>query len=170
MIIIFKSEKLPKSQVGLVSRDERRRPSGTDWIDIISFGFFILMVGMVWIISPKFHDEVTSFVNDFRFENLTGNVGFPAPVNNHPVLYTAIMQLCLVVGVFQIVILALRFLFHESVERKAGTISGMTFFFSAAFFLNMLAGGSIGWFGFIAGLIISVGLTIIASSVVRLFR
>ena len=149
---------------------ERRRSPVTDWIDVISFGFFIVMVGVIWVITPNFLDEVTSFVKDFRFEDVTGNMFFPAPVSNHLVLYTAIMQLCLVVGLLQIIILALRFIFQEALEKKAGTISSMTFFFSVAFFLNMLASGSIGWFGFIAGLIISVGLTIIASSVVRLFR
>jgi small-conductance mechanosensitive channel len=93
-----------------------------------------------------------------------------APKESHPVVYTAAMQFCLVFGVFQIAVLVLRFIFHDSVNRKSGTISNIAFWFSTGFFLNMLVSKSISWFGFLAGLVISIGLAVIASSVVKLFK
>ena len=80
------------------------------------------------------------------------------------------MQFCLAFGVSQIVILILRLIFHDSLDKKSGTVFGIAFWFSTGFFLNMLANESIGWFGFLAGLIISIGLAIIASSLVKLFK
>jgi len=80
------------------------------------------------------------------------------------------MQFCLVFGAFQVLILILRFIFHDSLDKKGGTISNVAFWFSTSFFLNMLANKSIDWLGFLAGFIISVGLAIIASSLVKLFK
>jgi predicted Kef-type K+ transport protein len=80
------------------------------------------------------------------------------------------MQFCLVFGVFQIVILALRFVFRDSVERKAETVSGVVFWLGVAVFLGLLANGSLGWFSFIAGFVVSVGLSVVARNIVRLFR
>ena len=71
-------------------------------------------------------------------------------------------------GVFQIVVLILRFIFHDSVDKKSGTVSGIAFWFSTGFFLNMLANESIVWFGFLAGLIIIIGLMIVVSSLIKL--
>jgi hypothetical protein len=156
-------------------RDEkssRYRSRETEWIGLLSFGFFVLALGFIWIITPNFSDEIVSFSKDFTQHsvNITGSARLPAPVNNHPVLYTAIMQLAVALAVFQIVVLALRFVYHDSIHRKASTISSIAFWFAAAFFLNMLASATIGWFAFVAGLIICVGVAIIVSHIVRLFR
>jgi len=115
---------------------------------------------------------VRDFFEGFHLQNVTENIVFPAPEHqyNHLEVYTAAMQFCLIFGAFQIVILALRFVLHESLNRKAETLSGITFWFSAGFFLYMLASKTIGWFGFLAGLIISVGLMIITSSIIKLLR
>lgn len=156
-------------------RDEkgrRHRSRETEWIGLMSFGFFVLALGFIWIITPSFSDEIVSFTKDFtsHYANVTGNVRLPAPASNHAVFYTAIMQLTIALAAFQIVVLALRFAYHESIERKASTISSFAFWVAAAFFLNMLANATIGWFAFVAGLIICVGLAITVSHIVRLFR
>jgi hypothetical protein len=80
------------------------------------------------------------------------------------------MQFCLIFGGFEIVILVLRLAFHESIGRMADAVSGMAFWFSAGYFLSLLANQSIGWFSFIVGIIISAGLAIVATSIFKLFR
>lgn len=147
-----------------MTRGKEWRSEGTDWLSIVSFGFFLALLGVIWMITADCSSEVVDFIKDL-FKNTEG---LPAPDYPHPVVYTAATQFCLAFGVFQIVILALRFLLRESVDRKAGTISGIVFWLGAGFFLNMLAVGDIGWFGFLAGLIICVGLLIIVSSLVKL--
>ena len=152
--------------------ENEKRLKGTDWLGIFSFGFFLILFGTIWIITPNSTEEVVNFFKDFHLENVTENIVFPAPKHeyNHLVVYTAAMQFCFIFGAFHIVILALRFVFHEPLDRKSGTISGMVFWLIAGFFLSMLASQTIGWFSFLAGLIISAGLTIIVSSIVKLFR
>ena len=149
---------------------KKRYSRSTGWLSTLSFGFFLILLGAIWIITPNFSSKVIDFVKDFHLEHLTEHIVLPAPKESHPVVYTAAMQFCLVFGAFQIVILVLRFIFHDSVNRKSGTISNIAFWFSTGFFLNMLVNKSIGWFGFLAGLIISIGLAIIASSAVKLFK
>jgi len=142
----------------------------TGWLSTLSFGFFLILFGVIWIITPNFSSEVIKFVKGFHLEPLTEHVVLPAPKESHPVVYAAAMQYCLVFGVFQIVILVLRFILRDSLDKKSGTISNVAFWFSTSFFLNMLANEPTRWFGFLAGLIISIGLAIIASSVVKLFK
>jgi len=151
-----------------MAENEKKRLEGTDLLSLLSFGFFLAIFGAIWMITPNFTDEVTSFFTDFQLANVTENITFPAPKASHPVVYTAAMQFCFIFGTFQIVILAMRFVLHESLNRKADTLSGMAFWFSAGSFLYMLANETISWFGFIGGLIVSVGLLIVTSSIVKL--
>lgn len=146
----------------------RRRDTG--WIGILSFGLFVLALGLVWMLTPNSYDEVVSFTKDFHLKNVTEHIALPAPINNHPVLYTALMQLSIAIGIIEIVILSLRFAFHETLDKKADTIGGIGFWFGVAFFLNMLANGALSWFGFIASIIVCVGLLVILSNIVKLFR
>jgi len=146
----------------------RRRDTG--WIGILSFGLFVLALGFVWMLTPNSYDEVVSFIKDFHLKNVTAHIVLPAPSNNHPLLYTALMQLCIAVGIIEIVILSLQFAFHETLDKKADTIGGIGFWFGAAFFLNMLANGALSWFGFIATIIVCVGLLVVLSNIFKLFR
>jgi hypothetical protein len=151
----------------MAGRGERHHRD-VDWLGLVSFGFFLILVGTIWMVIPNFTDEVADFFKDFHLVNVTEHIAFPAPVQSHPVVYMAAMQFCFVFGIFQIIILALRFIFHEPLSRKAETVSGVAFWFAADLFLYMLVNEAIGWFGFIAGIIISVGLAITASSIVKL--
>jgi len=149
---------------------KKRYSRSTGWLSTLSFGFFLILFGLIWIITPNFSSRVIDFAKDFHLEHLTEHLLLPAPKESHPVVYTAAMQFCLVFGAFQIVILVLRFIFHDSLDKKSGTISNITFWFSTSFFLNMLVNEPTRWFGFLAGLIVSIGLAIIASSLVKLFK
>ncbi|MEM3627188.1 MAG: hypothetical protein QXZ25_04105 [Candidatus Bathyarchaeia archaeon] len=145
-----------------------RSPRGADWLGLVSSGFFLVLVGTIWMANPNFTDKMINFFKDFRLTNVTEHVAFPAPAHNHPAVYAPAMQFCFVFGIFQVVILALRFVFHEPLSRKAETASGVAFWFAAGSFLYMLLNEAIGWFGFISGVIISVGLAMTISSIVRL--
>ncbi len=149
-----------------------RRPRGTDWLGLASFGFFVLLIGALWVFTPGLTSAVQNFVLDFELQNVTSNISLPAPVNvqDHTAVYMAVMEFCVVFGIFHVVVLALRFVFHDHIDRKADAVSGMAFWFCAAYFMNLLYGGSIGWFSFIAGVVISGGVAITASSVVKLFK
>lgn len=149
--------------------EERRRYRGMDWLGLVSFGVFLILLGMVWLATPNMGGEVEDFLMDFRFEDAAGNAVFPAPAHSHPVLYTAAAWFFFIFGAFSCVVLFLRFVYHEPVHRKSETLSGIVFWFGAALSFGMLANATIGWYGLIAGLVISLGLAVIARSLVRLF-
>jgi hypothetical protein len=166
----MKNDHLKADLVWCMVKSKNRHFKSTGWLSTLSFGFFLILFGVIWIITPNFSSKVIDFVKDFRLEHFTEHIVLPAPKESHPVVYNAAVQFCLVFGVFQIAVLVLRFIFHDSLDKKSGTISNIVFWFSTSFFLNMLVNEPTRWFGFLAGLIISIGLAIIASSLVKLFK
>jgi hypothetical protein len=154
-----------------MAESAKKRLEGTNWFGLLSFGLFLILLGAIWMTTSNLTEDVKAFVdsNNWHLENITENIAFPEPNDSHSILYTAAMQFCFIFGVLQIGILALRFVFYDSVNKKAETVSGIAFWFSISYFLNMLVNG-LSFFGFIGGLVISGGLAIVASSVVKLFR
>lgn len=151
--------------------EKGRKPrEGADWLGLVSFGFFFILVGMLWIITPNLTEKVIEFFKDFQLVNLTEHIVLPAPahINLHRVVYTAALQFCLVFGIFQIIILILRFFFGSPLSKKAEALSGAVFLLTVGFFLQMLINETIGWLGLIGGIITSAGLAIILSSVLKL--
>lgn len=151
--------------------EKKEKPrEGTDWLGLASFGFFLILLGAVWISTPNLTDEVINFFQDFELRQLTEHMIFPAPAHSHPVVYTAAMHFFIFFGCFQIIILVLRFVFHDSMRRKAETVSGIGFLFAISLFLQMLVNETIGWLGFLGGIIISAGVAVVISSLVKLLE
>lgn len=154
-----------------MAEEDKKRLKGPDWLSILSLGFFLVLLSIIWIITPNLTEQVKTFFTpeNWRLENVTENIAFPKPEHNYPKLYTAAMQFCYIFGIFHIAILALRLVLRESLDRMGGTVSSITFWLCAGFFLGMLASGTIEWFSFLAGIIISIGLVIIISSIIKLY-
>jgi len=152
--------------------NEKKASKGMDWLGILSFGFFVLLLGAMWVATPNLSEEVKTFFNpeNWRLQNVTENITFPRPERHYPVLYTAAMQFCIIFGAFQIAILALRFFLHEPLDRIEETLGGIVLWFSFSFFLNLLTNEAISWFSFLAGIIVSVGLSIIVRGIVKFFK
>jgi hypothetical protein len=166
----FKENNIILAWVDIMTSIEKKHSKPTDWLGLISFGFFLVLLGLMWIITPGLQEDIVAFFTDFELKTLTGGIVFPAPRTTHPVLYTAATQVSFVMGVLGVAVLVIRFALHDSLNRKAETISSIVFWFGAAFFLNMLRVEAIGWFGFLGAMIITLGLSIISSNLVRFFR
>ena len=65
-------------------------------------------------------------------------------------------------------VLVLRFVFGSSISEKAGTVSGGVFWLGLAFFVGLLLAEAVGWFTFLAGFIVVVGLSIIVRGVAQI--
>lgn len=153
-----------------LERSERRLEK-QDRLEFVSFGFFLVLVGTIYLITPNLYGEFVAFFKDFQLVEVAPNMFFPSPASNHPVVYGAVMKFCLVFGLFQVVLLGLRFVLRDTLSRKAETLSGIIFWLGASFLSNMLSVENIDWFAFISGLIIFVGLSLVVRSlVVLLFR
>ena len=141
-----------------------RRGEDQEKLGFASLGFFLLLTGVIWIITPNLFQKVIDFFRDFELAEISPNVFLPAPVHHHPVVYSAFARFCFVFGLFQIVVLVLRFFFRDSVDRVAGTFSGIIFWLGVGFFSNLLAAESLDWFGSFGWFIVFVGLSLVVRS------
>jgi predicted ferric reductase len=144
--------------------EEARR----DILGLVSFGFFLISIGVVFLTSPNLISEISVFFRDFQLKELWPNVFLPAPTSNHPVLYGAIETFCYIFGIFQVGMLILRFAYRSSASKRAGTASNIVFWLGAGYLLGILKDQTIGWFSFIAGLIILIGICVIIRSIITL--
>jgi len=145
-----------------------RRSEGWDRLSLASLGFFLILIGAILLVTPNYRNEFVSFFRDFHLVKVTPNVSLPAPKSSHPIVYTAVMEFCIAYGLFQIAILVFRFVLRDPIDRKAGTASGIVFWLGAGYLLSMLLTESIGWFDFLAGLAIFIGLSIVIRGFVTL--
>jgi len=138
----------------------RRYPGRIDFLAIVSVGFFLLLVGMIFAATPNLPREIYDFGRGFRLQQVYPGVSFFAPTSNPSVVYNAAFQFCFLFGIFQVAILGARFVLNESVGRKAGTFLGLFFWFGAAAALWLLMAGSIDWFMFLGWLVVLIGVVI----------
>jgi len=146
-----------------VSRDGRER-----WIGLFSFGFFIMLFALFFIIVPDYYAEVVDFFTDFEMKEFAYNVSLPAPVDHHFVVYETVMRFCIVFGLFQFFVLALRFYFRSSLSNMAETISNIVLWLGVAYMFYLLMLETVTWFPFIGGIIAVMGFSLIARSLVVL--
>lgn len=150
-----------------------RRREERDWFGFASFGFFLILIGIMFLVIPNIFSYVETFAKSFNLTEVSPGSGvfLPFPTGpTHMEVYSAIMYFCLVFGVFQIVILVLRFAIKSSVDKKAGTLGGIVFWLGAGIFAyTLVVGGNGNWVLFLAGLIVSIGLSIMVNSLAKLF-
>ncbi|MCX8182758.1 MAG: hypothetical protein N3D12_06540 [Candidatus Methanomethyliaceae archaeon] len=148
----------------------KKREEETDKLGIISLGFFLILIGLVWMLTPDIMETLRAFFspNNWRISEVGQNVFFPEPKGHYPVLYNAASYFCFAFGAFQIAILGIRIALHNSLERIGGTLSGAVFWVGMGFFFGMLASNALGWFGLFAGFVMLIGASIITQSIFRL--
>ena len=136
----------------------------------MGFAGDITSVAYIWLNTSDLKDAVVAFFEDFHLEEAFQDVYLPAPESewNHKVVYSAFQQFCIGYGIFQIVILVLRFVFSSSISDKAGTVSSLVFWLGLAFFVGLLLGEAVGWFAFLAGFIVVGGSSIIVRGVAQI--
>lgn len=167
---------------GIMSRDwsnhSRNRWLSDGVITAIAFGGFLVIVGVLFAVTPNLWQAVVDF-----FDNITtrtvpysgaGNFVLPAPRNPaaHSTLYNALFQFDLAFGALQVFILILRIGARSKVRRIAETFGNVVFWFGAAFLVNslLLVGTLTSWFEYWAALVIVVGISIVARGVIHLIK
>jgi len=148
-----------------LSEKQSRRP---DIIGIVTLGFFLLLVGTIFVVTPNLPDKISNFFLDFELREMAPNWTLPAPKSAHPVLYTAVFQFCLVFAFFQIFVLAARFILRDPIDKMAGTISSIVFWFGASWVVSLLINEPLGWFVFVGLIITLIGISIIVKNAIVL--
>lgn len=144
----------------------------------ISAGFFFVVVGAIFIVTPNLFERILDFFRDFDLVRVP-NVGifWPAPANplTHRVVYLAVERFSFIWGLFQIVILVLRLVMRSHVSKDAETVSNIVFWLGTAFLVRTFLIETIRlpllspitrWFVFWAGIIMLLGFSLIVRAII----
>jgi hypothetical protein len=137
----------------------------------ISVGFFLLLVGTLFVINPNLFDSIIDFFKDFKLVKVfpnTSNIMFPAPESPqlHLTVYQAARQFSIAIGAFQIIILVLRFVIPSSWGKRSETVGNFVYWIGASFLIQSFLIENTQWFTFWSTIIILLGVSIIIRAVV----
>jgi len=140
-----------------------------NWLGLLSFGFFLMLFALFFVIVPDYGRKVVEFFQDIKMREVASNVFLPAPQAPHPVVYRTVMWFCTIFGLFQFFVLALRLYFRSSVSKMSETVSNIVFWLGVAYMFNLLLQPRpVEWFPFIGGVIAVIGFFIVVRSLVTL--
>ena len=113
-------------------------------LSAVSAGFFLVLIGMLFVIKPNLYYDTSTFFNNFNVTSAVPHtqIQLPAPSSNSTVrnanlsVYSAVEAFSLAWGIFMIVLLVLRFAFHSSWRRKAENISNIVFWFGVVYLVQ----------------------------------
>jgi hypothetical protein len=161
-----------------VNARTRTHKTGESLISAISVGAVFILIGIVFVLAQprSLWDSIVNFFSNFTLRSVP-NVGIslPAPTNPavHTVLYTAAFQFSIGIGILQIILLVLRLGLRSSVSKTAEVVGNLVFWFGAAYMITIYLGNSPNtaeWFMFWAGILIMLGLSLIARALVLLTK
>jgi hypothetical protein len=145
-------------------------------ITAVAFGGFLIVLGLVFVLTPDLPDKISSFFRDITTRQLPfgggqNTISLLAPANpsSHSALYTAVMQFDIGIAILQVIVLAMRLGLQSRARRVAETVGNLVFWGGAAFlvyyFLQM--GTLRSWFEYWAALIIVVGVSLVIRSIIH---
>ena len=135
----------------------------------ISIGFFFLLVGILFVINPDLFGSIIDFFKDFELVDVPHtDIMLPAPesLQLHLTVYQAVRQFSIALGIFQVVILALRFVIPSSWGKRSETVGSFVYWVGASFLIQYFLIDSMQWFVFWSTIIILAGVSIIVRAVV----
>jgi hypothetical protein len=141
-------------------------------------GFFLILVGVLFISTPNLADKVVTFVSHFHTVQVPNtNIYIPAPEHpgDHIDIYLAARQFSLVWGVFLIAMLGARFLFDSPLRRKAQNLGDIVFWLGTVYLVQTFLVAPTQtfpqtidvtkWFEFWAAIVMLVGVSLIARAI-----
>jgi hypothetical protein len=138
-------------------------------ITFISAGFFFVLVGAIFALTPGLLHSSRLFLQDFKLVQFphTANIWFPAPSSPsaHLTFYNAVGLFCLIWGLFEFFILAAKFLMNLPAVSKARTMSDVIFWLGTYYLIHNFLNSSLtlsSWFTFWSMIIILSGVSLVA--------
>lgn len=144
----------------------------------LSAGSFFILLGIVFVINlpASLWDAVVEFFRNLTTTQVPGMIiTLPVPANpaSHTVLYGAAFQFSIGLGILQVIFLAMRLIMNSPVGKTAETMGNLIYWFGSAYlvttYLNNTTTPST-WFMFWAGILIILGLSLIARAFVLLTK
>jgi hypothetical protein len=142
---------------------------GESIITAISVGFVLVLLGTIFVTTTNLFGEILDLFGDFKLVDVPNSdlilLG-PASPSAFSVVYVAAAQFSFALGVFQIVILVLRFVFASPWRKRAETVGNLVFWLGAGFLIQTFLLDSTldltNWFSFWSAIIMLIGVSLIA--------
>ena len=135
----------------------------------ISAGFFFLLIGIIFVVTPNLFDGIINFIDNFGLVNVPNtNIIVPAPEiqRAHLTVYEAAGQFSIALAIFQIVVLALRFVIPSSWEKRSETVGNFIYWTGSAYLIQLFLIDTTQWFTFWSTIIIVIGFSLIVRAAV----
>jgi hypothetical protein len=152
----------------------RKRAEGL--LGAVSVGCFLVLVGVIFAITPNLFNRILDFFGHFgmRVVPNTG-ISLPAPVSpgDHSIVYVAAAQFSLVWGLWEVVFLALRFVAHSPLDKKAEAASNIAFWLGASYLISTMLNNATTystWFLFWTEILMLSGVTLVIRAVILAIR
>jgi len=139
-----------------------------DVVGAIGVGFLFILVAGMLVVVPDLLARAGEFLRDLEVQQLAPGFYFPAPRSPHPILYNAMMYLCLGMAGFELFALLTRLVLGDPIQGKAGTFSSMIFWAGASWTLGLLADSSISWLVFLGSLLTLIGVRIVLEALIMI--
>jgi len=138
---------------------------GESVITAISIGFLFVLVGTIFVITPNLFGEILDLLRDFKLVDVpNSDLTLPGPASpgDYSIVYVAVAQFSFALGLFQIVILALRFFIPSPWEKRAETVGNLVFWSGTGFLIQSFLLETTQWFVFWSTIIMLIGVSLLA--------
>ena len=156
-------------------------------LSAISAGFFLILVGTIFVATPNLLHQVVTFLSHFNVVQV-GNTNIYVPAPQHLVdnadmypavrdVFMAAREFSLIWGVFLIAMLGARFLLDSPLRKKAENVGDIVFWLGATYLIQTFLVAPIQasvisdsdlalkWFEFWAAVIVFIGVSLIARAI-----
>lgn len=141
-------------------------------LSAVSIGFFLILIGVLFITTPNLSNSVVNFFSDFtsrQVENTGIYVPIPQNVYSYGDIYLTVRQFCIVWGLFLVALLGARLVLGSHIRRLAQNVGDIVFWLGAAYatqtFLVAPAVDTLEWFEFWTAIIMLIGVSLIARGI-----
>jgi len=141
-------------------------------LSAIGVGFFFVLAGTIFIMTPHLYDSFVTFFRNFDIVQVPNTqLSFFAPTTPdvHTTVYTAALQFGIVWSLFQIAFLMLRVAAHSPLAKKAETLSNMIFWIGTSYLVYAMLNEAttvVIWFAFWSEILMLLGLSLVARGIV----
>ena len=158
------------------SKPARPYPYHEGIISAVSVGAVFILIGLIFVITPGLWDKIVAFFSDFTTKQIPNtDIYLPAPATPaaHAQLYAAMSQFSSGLFILEILLVALRLVMHSPTRRLGQEVGNLVFWLGAAYLISTLLNNATTlsiWFGFWAGILMVLGLSLIARALVLLAK
>ena len=145
-------------------------------LSAVSVGAVFILIGLIFVITPGLWDKIVAFLSDFTIRQVPGiGISLPDPAvpAAHAELYAAVSQFSVGLLILEILLVALRLIMHSPTRKLAQEVGNIVFWLGTAYLISTLLNDATTlsiWFGYWAGILMVLGLSLIARALVLLAK